>query len=141
MWAAAWELNTLLSRGKRTDWMAHMLGQAVGAFTNAAHGMTLAAVSLPYYRRILPYGTEKFRRFAVNVRGVDPAGRTDEQAGREGLAAMERWMRELGLVMNLTDLGATADMVEGIAGATLVMKGGCKVLDHGEIIEILKESL
>lgn len=48
-----------------------MLGQAVGGYTNATHGMTLAAVSLPYYRHIMPYGLEKFKRFAVNVWGVD----------------------------------------------------------------------
>ena len=141
MWAATWGLNTLLSRGKKTDWMVHMLGQAAGAYTDATHGMTLAAVSLPYYRHILPYGLPKFRRFAVNVWGVDPAGKSDEQTAQAGLAAMEAWMKELGLVMNLTELGASADMVEGIAGATLIMKGGYKVLDHQEIVEILKESL
>lgn len=31
MWTATWALNTLVSRGKSTDWMVHMLGQAVGA--------------------------------------------------------------------------------------------------------------
>ena len=74
MWTATWALNTLVSRGKSTDWMVHMIGQSVGAYTNATHGMTLAAVSLPYYRHILPYGLPKFKRFAVNVWGVDPAG-------------------------------------------------------------------
>ena len=48
MWTATWALNTLVSRGKSTDWMVHMIGQSVGAYTNATHGMTLAAVSLPY---------------------------------------------------------------------------------------------
>ena len=47
MWTATWALNTLISRGKSTDWMVHMLGQAVGGYTNATHGMTLSAVSLP----------------------------------------------------------------------------------------------
>ena len=50
-------------------------------------------------------------------------------------------MRELGLAMNLTELGATEDMIEGIAGATLILKGGYKVLGHEEIVQILKESL
>ncbi len=54
MWTAAWALNTFVSRGKSTDWMVHMLGQAVGAYTDATHGMTLSAVSLPYFRHILP---------------------------------------------------------------------------------------
>lgn len=141
MWAATWALNTLVSRGKETDWMVHMLGQAAGGYTNATHGMTLASVSLPYYRYIMPYGLAKFRRFAVNVWDVDPAGKTDVQIAEEGLQAMEDWMRELGLVMSLSELGATEDMLEGIADGVLVMTGGYKVLDREEIIRILKESL
>ena len=141
MWAATWALNTLVSRGKSTDWMVHMIGQSVGAYTNAAHGMTLAAVSLPYYRYILPCGVQKFKRFAVNVWDVNPEGKTDEQTAREGLNVMETWMKELGLVMNISDLGATEDMLEGIADGTIILPGGYKVLEHDEIVEILKESL
>ena len=141
MWTATWALNTLISRGKSTDWMVHMIGQSVGAYTNATHGMTLAAVSLPYYRHILPYGLQKFKRFAVNVWDVNPIGKTEEQVAQEGLNAMENWMRELGLVMNLSQLGATEDMLEGIANGTIIMPGGYQVLEHDEIIKILKESL
>ena len=141
MWTATWALNTLVAKAKSTDWMVHMLGQAVGAHTDATHGMTLSAVSLAYYRYIMPYGMSKFKRFAVNVWDVDAGGRTDEQVALEGLAAMENWMKELGLVMNLTELGATSDMVEGIADSTLVMEGGYKVLEREEIVDILKASL
>lgn len=141
MWTATWALNTLVSRGKSTDWMVHMIGQSVGAYTNATHGMTLAAVSLPYYRHILPYGLQKFKRFAVNVWDVDPSGKTDEQVAEEGLNAMEAWMRELGLVMKISELGATEDMLEGIADGTIILSGGYKALDHTEIAEILKESM
>ncbi len=70
-----------------------------------------------------------------------PTGKTDEQVAQEGLAAMESWMRELGLVMTSLRLGATEDMLEGIADGTIVMSGGYKVLEHDEIVEILKESL
>ena len=141
MWTATWALNTLIACGKSTDWMVHMLGQAVGAYTDATHGMTLAAVSLPYYRHIMPYGLAKFKRFAVNVWGVDAAGKTDEQVAQEGLAAMESWMKELGLAMNISELGATEEMVEGLADATLTMKGGYKVLGRDEIVAIFRESL
>ena len=27
MWTATWALNTLLDKGKTTDWMVHMIGQ------------------------------------------------------------------------------------------------------------------
>ncbi len=141
MWTATWALNTLVSRGKTTDWMVHMLGQAVGAYTDATHGMTLAAVSLPYYRYIMPYGLKKFARFAVNVWGVSPDGKTDEQLANAGLDAMESWMKEMGLVMKISELGATQDMIEGIADATIILDGGYKVLDRSEIVDILKASL
>ena len=141
MWTATWALNTLLSRGKSTDWMVHMIGQSAGAYTNAAHGMTLSAVSLPYYRHILPCAVQKFRRFAVNVWDVDPSGKTDEQVAEEGLAAMEHWMHELVLVMKLSDLGATEDMLEGIADGTIILSGGYQVLSRDEVMKILKESL
>lgn len=141
MWTATWALNTLVAMGKATDWEVHMIGQAVGAHTNATHGMTLSAVSLPYYRYILPYGVKKFARYAVNVWDVDPAGKTDEQTALMGLEAMERYMREIGLVMNITELGVTESMIDAIADSTLIMTGGYKVLTHGEVVEILRRSL
>lgn len=141
MWTATWALNTLVAKGKDTDWEVHMLGQAVGAVTDATHGMTLSAVSMPYYRHIMRYGLEKFRRFAVNVWNVSPEGKTAEAVAEEGLAAMEAWMRSLGLVMNISDLGATEGMLDDLVNATLVMTGGYKVLDKEEIRAIFKESL
>ena len=141
MWTATWALNTLIAKGKTTDWEVHMLGQAVGAYTDATHGMTLAAVSMAYYKHIMPYGLAKFKRFAKNVWGVDPAGKSDEEVANEGLASMENWMKELGLVMNITDLGVTPDMLEGLADATLIMDGGYKVLSREEVIDIFKNSL
>ena len=141
MWTATWALNTLVAMGKDTDWEVHMLGQAVGAHTDATHGMTLAAVSMAYYRYIMPYGLAKFRRYAVSVWGVDPAGKTDEAVAAEGLERMEAWMKSLGLVMNLADLGVKEDMIDGLVKSTLVMEGGYKVLTPEEIARIFKASL
>ena len=141
MWTATWALNTLVAMGKDTDWEVHMLGQAVGAHTDATHGMTLAAVSMAYYRYIMPYGLAKFRRYAVNVWGVDPEGKTDEAVAAEGLDRMEAWMKSLGLVMNLTDLGVKEDMIDGLVKSTLVMEGGYKVLTPEEIARIFRASL
>ena len=140
MWSATWALNTLVAKGKSTDWMVHMLGQSVGACTDATHGMTLAAVSLPYYRHIMPYGLAKFVRFAKNVWDVDATGKTDEQVASEGLTAMENWMKELGLVLSITELGATKDMIPDLVKGTIVMPGGYKVLDADEIEQIFRES-
>ena len=141
MWTATWALNTFVAKGKDTDWEVHMLGQALGALTDATHGMTLAAVSMPYYRLILPYGLPRFRRYAVNVWGVDPAGKTDVQVAEEGLAAMEAWMRKLGLVMNISDLGAAAAMEDDFVKSTLIMQGGYKVLTEDDVRAIFRAGL
>lgn len=141
MWTATWALNTLLDMGKTTDWMVHMIGQSIGAYTDATHGMTLSAVSIPYYRAICPYGLQKFKRFAINVWDVNPEGKTDEEIADEGLKAMESWMREMGLVMNIRELGVTEDMLPGIVKGTFILDGGYKVLTEDEIMEILKESM
>ena len=141
MWTATWALNTFVAQGKTTDWMVHMLGQSVGGYTNATHGMTLAAVSMAYYKHILPYGLAKFKRYAVNVWEVETAGKSDEEIALEGLAKMETYMNKLGLVMNLHELGVTGNMLDGITEGVFIMDGGYKVLDKNEITEILRESL
>ena len=141
MWTATWALNTLIAKGKTTDWMVHMLGQAVGAYTDATHGMTLSAVSMAYYRHICPYGLEKFVRFAINVWNITPDGKTQEQIAEEGLSAMETWMKELGLVMNIKELGVNENMLNGLADSTIIMEGGYKVLSHDEILRIFKDSM
>lgn len=142
MWTATWALNTLIEKGKTTDWMVHMIGQSVGAYTDATHGMTLAAVTLPYFRHILPYGLPKFKRFATNVWGISPEGKTDEQTALEGLDALKSWMQEIGLVLNLRELGATPEMLDGIAEGTFLLRGGYKKdLTTAEVRQILAESM
>lgn len=141
MWISTWALNTLVAQGKTTDWMVHMIGQSIGAYTDATHGMTLSAVSMAYYRHICPYGLPKFRRYAVNVWDVNPEGMTEEAVAEEGLRRMEEWMKEMGLVMNISELGVTEEMLEGIADGSFIMTGGYKTLTHEEIVKILRESM
>lgn len=140
MWTATWALNTLVAKGKTQDWEVHMLGQSVGAHTDATHGMTLAAVSMPYYRYILPYGLAKFKRYAINVWNVNGKNKSDKEIAEEGLAKMEAWMKKIGLVMNITELGAKEEMLDGMVKSSLIMEGGYKVLNKDDIKAILKAS-
>lgn len=141
MWAATWALNTLVGMGKSQDWMVHMMGQAVGGVTNATHGMTLAAVSLPYYRYILDDGLPKFRRFAVEVWGVDGTQGTDREIALEGLVRMEAWMKSLGVAMSLTELGVKPSDIDAIANGTLLLDGGYKKMTRDDVVAVLKAAL
>lgn len=141
MWIATWALNTLIAKGKTTDWEVHMLGQGIAAHTDATHGMTLAAVSMPYYRFIMTSALSKFKRYAINVWDVSPDGKTQEQIAAGGLDKMEAFMKELGLVMSIGELGVTPDMIDAVSKSVLILKGGYKVLAPEDVITVLKESL
>ena len=72
---------------------------------------------------------------------MDSEGKTDGQVADEGLIRLESWMRDLGVAMDLTDLGVTEDMIEGIADSTILTGRGYKVLDRDDVVRILKKSL
>ncbi|MBP5516526.1 MAG: iron-containing alcohol dehydrogenase [Bacteroidales bacterium] len=147
MWTATWALNTLIAKGKSTDWEVHMLGQAMGAITDATHGMTLAVVSLPYYRHIInsPNAKEgavaKFARFAANVWNVDRTGKSEKQMAEEGLKALENWMCEIGLVMHSAELGVTEENIPAIADGTFLLDSGYVTLTRDDVVKILRESM
>ena len=89
----------------------------------------------------MPDGLAKFARYAINVWGVRPDGKTQEQIAEEGLQAMEGYMREIGVVMNLAELGVTEEMIPGIVAATLPMTGGYRAMAPEDIEAVLKKSL
>ena len=133
MWTATWALNTLIKCGKSEDWMVHMIGHSLGAWTHAPHGYCLAACSMAYYRRAMEYGRPKFERFARNVWGVNTA--------EEGLEALKNWMLEIGLPLTITEIGATQEMIDDIVSTTVIFPAGYLDLKPGDIKQILKESL
>ncbi|WP_071442308.1 iron-containing alcohol dehydrogenase [Traorella massiliensis] len=141
MWAATWALNNLIAMGKTGDWEVHMMGQAIAAFTDATHGMTLSCISIPYYRLMAKYYPPKFARFAVNVWGVDPGNKTNEQIAEEGLNRLKDWMIELGVAMSIKEVGISEDMIEELADNTPINDAGYHKLSKEELIQIYKNSL
>ena len=83
----------------------------------------------------------KFARFAQNVWDIRPEGKSDEQLAAEGIAALEAWMKEIGVVMHAAELGVTNDTIEAIADSTIIFDAGYHKLTRDEVIQILKESM
>ncbi|ELV8554187.1 iron-containing alcohol dehydrogenase [Vibrio fluvialis] len=138
MWNATLALNTITGLSKTQDWQVHMIEHQLGAYTDCAHGMGLAAVSLPYYRLIYKFGIEKFVRFATQVWGISTAGKTQEQVAQEGLDALENFTKECGIVTSLEALGATQEMLPAIADSTIILGNGYKTLTKEEVLDILQ---
>ena len=137
MWSATLALNTMAGLAKEQDWEVHMIEHQLGAYTDCAHGMGLAAISIPYYNYIYTYGLDKFVRFAKEVWHVSPEGKTKDEIAKEGLVALESFIKECGMVTSLRDLGATKEMLPLIANST-VLGGGYKKLTAEDILTILE---
>lgn len=138
MWNATLALNTVTGVSKTQDWQIHMIEHQLGAYTDCAHGMGLAAISLPYYRHIYPWGLDKFVRFAKEIWGVSTEGKTIEAVAEQGINAMEEFLNECGIVISLKELGATKEMLPKIAESTVIPGRGYKKLTRDEILSILE---
>ena len=137
MWSATLALNTISGLSKEQDWEVHMIEHQLGAYTDCAHGIGLAAISIPYYRYIYSYGLDKFVRFAKQVWNVSEEGKSKEEIALEGIACLEAFAKELGIVTSLRELGATREMLPLIANST-ILGGGYKKLNKEEILKILE---
>ena len=131
-------LNKIVGLSKQQDWQVHSIEHQLGAYTDCAHGMGLAVVSVPYYKRIYKDGLAKFVRFAKVVWDVDSNNKTDEEVALNGINALARFIKETGMTTTLKELGATRDMLPLIAKSSDI-DGFYRKLTHEEILEILEE--
>lgn len=139
MWCSSLAMNPLAGLGKAQDWEVHMIEHQLGAYTDCAHGMGLAAISIPYYRYVSKFGLDKFARFAREVWHINEEGMTKDQLAKAGIDALEQFVKESGMVTRLRDLNATEEMLPLIANSTLLM-GGYKQMTPQEILEILRQA-
>lgn len=143
-WASSLAENRLLKSGKTTCFQCHMIEHQIGAYTDCIHGLGLAAFTADYYRRIYaktPEATQQFKRFAVNVWGVDPAGKTDEEVAREGIEALDAWTREVGAHRSLSDLGLLEDQIEEVAQSITILPTALAPLSREELIDLMRDNL
>ncbi|BBF43077.1 NADH-dependent butanol dehydrogenase A [Lachnospiraceae bacterium KM106-2] len=138
MWSATLALNTVTGLSKEQDWEVHMIEHQLGAYTDCAHGMGLAAISIPYYRYIYKDGLDKFVRFAKEVWHVREEGKSKDEIALEGIASLEAFIKECGMVSSLRELGATKEMLPLIANST-VLGGGYKKVTAEDILTILEQ--
>lgn len=141
MWTATWGISDIVGDGKLQDWQVHMIGHAIGAYTNATHGFTLSGISVAYYRYIMKYGMHRFARFARVVWDIPSEEKTEEQLAGEGIDALAAWIKEIGAATNISSLGVTEDMLEGIADETVITGTGYKPFTKEDVIAVLRQSM
>lgn len=141
MWASSLALSGILAPSKQEDWEVHQIQHQIAAYYPSAHGMGLAAVSPAYYRLVCPHGLPRFRRFAVNVWGVDPAGKSDREVALAGIDAMAAFIRDSRMTPNLRALGIPDESrLAEIAATCNLRRGGYYTLTREDVLQVLRES-
>lgn len=140
MWASAMAENGMLKIGKVTDFRAHQIEHQLGAYTNCNHGQGLAVIHPALYRHMVQSAPKQFARLAREVWQVD--GETEEAAALAGVAALARFIQEMGLPTTLRQMGiADEQVLRAVADTCNLTAGCCKRFTRDEVLEVLKECL
>lgn len=140
MWEATMAENRIIKLGKRMDFECHQMEHQLGAYTNCNHGAGLAVLHPVYYRHIYKDGLVKFQKFAVNVWGISPEGKTEEALALAGVEALAGFIREIGLPTTLRELGVDENTdLKAIADSCNLAPGSYRKMTHEEILKIFRE--
>ncbi|MED4890544.1 MULTISPECIES: iron-containing alcohol dehydrogenase [Heyndrickxia] len=143
MLSSTFALNGLLATGVETDWATHSIEHAVSAVYDIPHGGGLAIIFPNWMKYVYKENTPRFKRFAVEVWGVDPAGKTDEEIALAGIEAVRAFFNEIGAPSRLADYNIGDDKLDVMAEKALPFGpiGNFKKLGKEDVREILKMSL
>ena len=140
VWAAAMGENGILKIGKVTDFQAHMLEHQLGAYTDCSHGQGLAVIHPVLYCYMLPEAAPQFARLAVNVWGIDPDGKSEEELANAFLDSLAAFIKEVGLPETFSEMGIPEDTdYKAIADSTVLTGGCCKKFTKEELLAVLNE--
>ncbi|WMM89314.1 iron-containing alcohol dehydrogenase [Heyndrickxia coagulans] len=143
MLSSTFALNGLLATGVETDWATHSIEHAVSAVYDIPHGGGLAIIFPNWMKYVYKENIPRFKRFAVEVWGVDPAGKTDEEIALAGIDAVRAFFNEIGAPSRLADYNIGDDKLDVMAEKALPFGpiGNFKKLGKEDVREILRMSL
>ena len=146
MWAGSLSHNGLTGCGNDGgDWMTHKLEHELGGLYDVAHGAGLAAIWGSWARYVYKNCLPRFKRFALNVMGVEASG-SDEEIALKGIEAMEDFYRSIKMPTNLRELGVNATeedlklMAHKCAVGVNGGKGSARFLKEEDMLEIYRMS-
>jgi len=143
MYCGTMALNGMINMGMAGDWATHNIEHAVSAVYDIPHGGGLAIVFPNWMKYNLPAQPARFKSLAVNVFGIDPAGKSDEEAGLEGIEALRRFWSSIGAPSTLADYNIDDSEIEAMADKAMRFGpfGNFRKLQREDVVEIYKMSL
>lgn len=143
MYCGTMALNGMVSMGFAGDWATHNIEHAVSAVYDIPHGGGLAILFPQWMKYNIDTDPARFRKLAVNVFGVDPAGKNDKEIGLEGIEALRSFWDSIGAPKTLADYDIDDSEIGSMADKAVrfgPFGNFCK-LDREDVVEIYKMSL
>lgn len=145
MWCGSLSHNGITGLGREKDFSVHKFGHALGAKYDYAHGATLACVWEAWAKYLYMYDVERFARYAEKVWGVDYDDK--KLAAEEGIRKTVEYFREIGMPVNLREIGVQEITEEELMDLSLdaTMNGTVKLakikaLDVSDVYQIFKNA-
>jgi alcohol dehydrogenase len=143
LYSGTMALNGILNMGYRGDWASHNIEHAVSAVYDIPHGGGLAILFPNWMKHNLKVKPERFKKMAVRVFGVNPEGKTDEEAGLEGIEKLREFWNSIGAPSRLADYDIDDSKLEVMADKAMVNGefGNFAKLNKDDVLEIYRKSL
>ncbi|MFS0775493.1 iron-containing alcohol dehydrogenase [Neobacillus sp. 3P2-tot-E-2] len=143
LYSGTMALNGILNMGYRGDWATHNLEHAVSAVYDIPHGGGLAILFPHWMKHNLKVKPERFKQLAVRVFGVDPEGKSAEEAGLEGIQKLREYWNSIGAPARLADYNIDDSKLEIMADRAMVYGefGNFTKLNREDVLTIYRESL
>ena len=136
-------LNGMLQMGFKGDWATHNLEHAVSAVYDIPHGGGLAILFPNWMKHTIVKNPSRFKQLAVRVFGVNPAGKSDLEAGLEGIERLREFWNSIGAPSRLADYGIDDTKMDVLVDRAMRRGpfGVFAVLDAKDVEEIYRASL
>lgn len=141
MWAGTVAHNDIVGVGRSQDWNSHAIEHELSGMYDVAHGAGLAVIMPAWMEFVMQHNVMRFAQMAVRVFGCEMNFEKPELTARNGINAFRKFMHEIGLPINLAELGAREEDIPALVekqGLGKGRTGGFVSLSADDILEIYK---
>ncbi len=121
MWAGMVAHNDIVGVGRSQDWNSHNIEHELSGLYDVAHGAGLAVIMPSWMEFVMSHNVMRFAQMATRLWGCQMNFEHPEVTALEGIRCFRRFLHDIGLPINLAELGAKEEDIP-----TLVANMGIK---------------
>lgn len=106
MWAGTVAHNDIVGVGRSQDWNSHGIEHELSGLYDCAHGAGLAVIMPAWMEFVMNHNVMRFAQMAVRVWGCEMNFEKPEETAMKGIKCFRRFLHDIGLPINLAELGA-----------------------------------